>query len=259
MTGINKEIGKSELSKTPNKAFKFKIKEHAIHSEHIANNSIITEHIQDKAITLPKLDQELIDIIYTIADDLSHITGKGYMDYTFTIDPSFVIADGNVRCVCTASCINAFKPFTSIKFYVNDELKYTGGNTRTATTTITTDSTVTIKAEAVLNGRTIIKELQCVVKVPFYIGAGTVYTDVVNEEHRKEFYKVTRSNFDVVVGNDEHIYVIIPNSVMSHFQRVDMNGYEIPISRTVVGDYTVLESLNTYSAGTYNIDIEMDY
>lgn len=259
MTGTNKEIGRSELNKTPNKAFKFKIKERAIHSEHIAEDSIGTEHIKDKSITLPKLDQELVDMLYTLAKDLAGITGKDYMDYTFTIDPQFVIADGNVRCVCTASCLNAFEPFTSIKFYVNDELKYTGGNTRTAAMTITTDGTVTIKAEAVLMGKTIIKELQCVVKVPFYIGAGNNYTDILNEGHRKEFYKVTRSNFDVTAANNEHIYLIIPNSVMSHFQRVDMNGYEIPISRTVVNDYTVLESLNTYSAGTYNIDIEMDY
>jgi hypothetical protein len=38
-----------------------------------------------------------------------------------------------------------------------------------------------------------------------------------------------------------------------------MNGYEIPMAAPIdVDDFVVYKSINTYNAGTYNIDIDIN-
>jgi hypothetical protein len=58
------------------------------------------------------------------------------------------------------------------------------------------------------------------------------------------------------------MFIIIPVSHKGEFRRADMNGLgikiEIPMASTTYDDYIVYKSLNTYKAGTYNIDIDIN-
>ena len=78
-------------------------------------------------------------------------------------------------------------------------------------------------------------------------------------EHNVSTLNSISGSINLVVPEDSHIYVVVIESLRSGFRRMDMNGIEIPFSETTVNiegnTYHVLTSINTYSAGTYNIDI----
>ena len=93
----------------------------------------------------------------------------------------------------------------------------------------------------------------------FYIGAGSAYTDVLDNAHMKPVSKSMKISTNVTCANGDNIILVILSSFRDNFFRADMNGFEIPFTestQTVDGvQYNILVSENTYQADTYNIDI----
>lgn len=94
----------------------------------------------------------------------------------------------------------------------------------------------------------------------FFIGAGTSYTDVLDDSHLVTSTDL-RDSIDVTFQENDRLYVVLEDSMLDSFIRADMNGFEIPFDKSaesVIVDgvsCTVFSSKNTYKAGTYNIDI----
>jgi hypothetical protein len=78
-------------------------------------------------------------------------------------------------------------------------------------------------------------------------------------EHIINFDGTVSGRYNVTCAQGDHIYIVMDSGFRSSFSRADMNGFEIPFNETTetVDDkeYVVLESVNTYMAGTYEINI----
>lgn len=198
-------------------------------------------------------------------DEIGRITGKTYMDFTLTVHPTFIVKEDAGAVVVTADCSDAISDFDSIKFYVNGILRAESHDISvyTQNLAIDTEGVSTIRAVGVIFGKTITKEMQVTKSIPFFMGSGHTYTEVMNPECQKELIGTLEGDYDVTVKHDgEYMFIIIPISHKDEFRRADMNGLglkvEIPMNATEYEDYVVYKSLNTYKAGTYNIDIDIN-
>ena len=198
-------------------------------------------------------------------DEIGKITGKTYMDFSLTVQPTFIVKEGISTITVTADCSEAISDFDSIKFYVNEELKAESHDESvyTQTLTIENNGVSTIRAVGVIFGKTIIKETQVTKAIPFFMGSGQNYQEVLVPECVKELIGTLEGNYDVTVkNNNEYIFIVIPISHRDEFRRADMNGLglkvEIPMESVEYTDYVVYKSLNVYKAGTYNIDIDIN-
>lgn len=204
--------------------------------------------------TLTKLVGKFLDI-------LSDLTGKTYMDFKLTVQPTYVYQETPLTIGITADCTEAISDFDSIQLYVNDELIAESHGTSVFTRSYVINETSTIKAVGVILGKTITKTVTAVKEVPFFIGSGNTYTDVTVPECAQKLEGTLEGDYNMRVKNDgEYIFVIIPLSRKEEFRRckMDMNGIEIPFEESETSDYIVCKSVNTYQAGTYNIDIDIN-
>lgn len=201
----------------------------------------------------------LTKAIGRIWDELSTITGKTYMDYTLTIQPTQVYTEGIATVTITVDCTQSISDFDSLKIYVNNALVAQTSDVSRYTTTVQVDATSTVKVEGVIMGKTIVKEQQVYKEIPFFMGSGQNYQDAMTQDCHKELIGTLEGDYDVVIkANGDYMFIIIPISKKDEFRRADMNGYEIPLTKTEYTDYVVYKSLNTYNAGTYNVDIDIN-
>ena len=207
----------------------------------------------------------LTKAIGRIWDELGTLTGKTYMDYTLTVQPTFIPKEGVTTVTVTADCSEAISDFDSIKFYVNEVLKAESHDVTRyiENLTIENEGVSTIKAVGVIFGKTITKESQVTKILPFFMGSGQNYQEVMVPECQKELIGTLEGDYDVTIRNTgDYMFIIIPVSHKDEFRRADMNGLglkvEIPLSAEEHEDFVVYKSLNTYKAGTYNIDIDIN-
>ena len=198
-------------------------------------------------------------------DELATVTGKTYMDFTLTVQPTFIAKEGSATVTASADCADSIMDFESIKFYVNDELKAESHDVSVFThnLVIENDNISTVKAVGVIMGKRIVKETQVEKLFPFFMGSGQNYTDATNLECQKELIGTLEGDYDVTIKHTgDYMFIIIPASHKDEFRRADMNGLglkvEIPLSAEEHEDFVVYKSLNTYKAGTYNIDIDIN-
>jgi hypothetical protein len=195
--------------------------------------------------------------------EMGNITGKDYMDFKLTAVPVTTYSEGDVLVNITADCSDAISNFDNIKIYVDGVLIAESSDVEVFTTSYTISKTAVIRAEGVILGKLVTKQVTAIKEIPFFVGAGQVYTDVMNEEYRHEIVGTLEGNFDVTVKNTgDYFFIIIPTSRVSEFRRADMNGLglqiEIPMSMQIIEDIAIYKSLNSYQAGTYNIDIDIN-
>lgn len=207
----------------------------------------------------------LTDALYGILRELSSLTGKTYMDYTMTVNPTFIVKEGTATTTVTADSSEAMSNFDSIKFYVNDVLRAESYDVTVYTQDLDIDGYgfFTIKAEGVIFGKKIVKEMQVNKVFPFFMGSGQEYTEILVPECAKELIGTLEGDYDVTIRNTgDYMFIVIPISHKDEFRRADMNGLglkvEIPMQATETADYVVYKSINTYQAGTYNIDIDIN-
>jgi hypothetical protein len=188
--------------------------------------------------------------------------GHAVFDFTLTVNPQYIFNETVEDHVSVkADCTGAVSDFDSVKVYVNDELRAESRNIRVFETTVIITETSTIKVVGTILGREIVKTAQVINEIPFFMGGGMQYTDIMNEECRKEIEGTLEGEYDATISSTgQYLFVIIPISRKEEFRRckMDMNGFEIPIEVTEMTDYIVCKSLNQYQAGTYNIDIDIN-
>lgn len=205
----------------------------------------------------------LTKAIGRIWEELGTITGKTYMDYTLTVQPTQIWAEEPKRVTVIADCSDAISDFDNIKVYVNGVLKAESHDiTRYQTTVEITEDSV-IRVEGVIMGKTITKTQEVRKAVPFFMGSGMNYQEVMVPENLKQLIGTLEGDYDLTVKNNgDYMFIIIPVSHKDEFRRADMNGLgikiEIPMASTTYDDYVVYKSLNTYKAGTYNVDIDIN-
>ena len=93
----------------------------------------------------------------------------------------------------------------------------------------------------------------------FWLGAGNTYADIMNVDHVIPITNGMRGAYDINISQGQHIIVVVGETLADKFIRADINGIEIEFNKSTVtiGDtnYKVFTSVNTYQAGTINIDI----
>ena len=194
-------------------------------------------------------------------DEMSTITGKTYMDFTLTVVPTTTYSETSVAITIKADCSDSISNFDSIKLYIDNVLIGESSDLEVYTKAYTIHKTSMVKAVGVILGKTITKEQQVVKEIPFFMGSGQNYQDVMNEKCRKQLVGTLEGDYDVQINNTgDYLFVIIPNSKKEEFRRctMDMSGIEFQFTEEEHSRFLVCKSVNTYQAGTYNIDIDIN-
>lgn len=209
--------------------------------------------ISQKALT------KLIGKIWEAIEDPEHHV----FDFVLNVVPDTSFKEDGVTVSITCDSTGAISNFDDIKVYVDDVLIAESSDLEVFTTSAFITHTSVIKAVGTIIGKVITKTKQAVVEIPFFMGSGQNYQDVMNMDCHKELIGTLEGNYDVTVKrNGDYMFIIIPISHRDEFRRADMNGLglkvEIPLNEVVYDDFVVYKSANTYKAGTYNIDIDIN-
>ena len=190
---------------------------------------------------------------------ISFLGNQVKRDFTLTAEPTLAYSVSPISVLVTADCTGSITPFDYIKIYVEGELKAEAENLYVFSPTVILNTSSMIQAVGSIAGKVVTKEVRVVKEVPFFMGSGSVYTDVMNASCQKELDGSIEGSYDVVVrNNNDYIFIIIPITSKDEYRRADMNGYEIPVNKTEMPEFVVYKSLNRYNAGTYNVDIDIN-
>lgn len=208
------------------------------------------EHIGISQKTLTRA----INNIYSI---LESVTGETYLGFTWQISPSYFVGEESTMVHVTAQPAMAGEVLEHIELSVNGVV--IENSKRDYVTSYSFDLELTdtsvIKCTAYVLGVKYERE-QEITRYSFWVGAGTNFANIMTESN---LAMLPRSEKNITCAAGDNIIVVIGASLRDQFLRADINGVEIPFTETaetVDGKlYKVLTSDNTYSAGTYNIDI----
>lgn len=200
--------------------------------------------ITQKAIT---------DAINALNARIDDIAGEWTQGFSMVVTPDNFISEDT--CQVNISATAQTGVFDHIAFYADDVLIVEGDQVATLAHTATIDDTCTIKCVASILGREYIKSKVVTKYYPFFIGGGNTLEEALTPENAREVHGTLAGGYDVNIEEGQHIFVLIPTSLQSQVVRMDMNGYEIPMYVQTGVKNVVYKSMNTYQAGTYNIDI----
>lgn len=200
--------------------------------------------ITQKAIT---------DAINALNARIDDIAGEWTQGFSMVVTPDNFISEDT--CQVNISATAQTGVFDHIAFYADDEMIVEGDQVATLAYTATIDDTCTIKCVASILGREYIKSKVVTKYYPFFIGGGNTLEEALTPENAREVHGTLAGGYDVTIEEGQHIFVLIPTSLQSQVVRMDMNGYEIPMYVQTGVKNVVYKSMNTYQAGTYNIDI----
>lgn len=218
-------------------------------SQHLGFNENIG--VSQKAIT-----NAILKIWNKICDMTGEIISEGF---TMRVEPTHIITEEDIEVEVFAESQNPLSGFESLQFFANGVLKDVAHNVESYHTVFTINETSVIRCEAVMLGKTYVQEAEVVKQTPFFMGSGMHYEEVITPECEQPLEGTIEGSYDVTVKNTgEHIFILIPKSRTSEFRRADMNGYEIPFTRSTDNNFLILKSINLYNAGVYNIDIDIN-
>jgi hypothetical protein len=207
--------------------------------------------------------KSLTDMFIRIWNKMGEMTGECYMGFSMVVEPTAIACEGSARIHVTADSSGSISNFDYIKIYANEVLKAEGMAVETFDAEFDIDDTSIIKCVAVIAGRTFTKQEKVTKYMPFFIGSGQAYQDIMNEDCMKDLDGTLEGSYDMTVrSTGDHIFIIIPASRKQEFRRADMNGLglkiEIPMTASEYEGFVVYKSINTYQEGTYNIDIDIN-
>ena len=201
----------------------------------------------------------ITEAINKIWDKLDEMTGENHRAIRMAITPDFFTGD-SCNITMTATATELVGIFEHIEFLINGQ-PFEGNsadvvNSFSCSTIITEECDIT--CNATILGRVYTVSQHVYKSDVLYFGTGSTYNDVLNQQHaiRVEDFN---GDYNVEFDNGDYLFVIIPVEYSGAFVRADLNGMEIPMEQSTitVGDksYVVNKSINSYTAGTYNIDI----
>lgn len=198
-------------------------------------------------------------------DKIEDMTGEVLHGIQMSVSPTYFVGEDGADVHITASSRNSGEKFDQIAFYANDELVVKEKNTDYLEFDFHITEDTDVKCEAYLLGRKYTQEKTITKYSAFWMGSGDNYQEVMVRENLvpkapRTLPSDLRFSEDVTVAEDgQYIILIMGSSLSEGFIRADMNGFEIPFEAEDITvdnkSYKVYKSLNTYQAGTYNIDI----
>lgn len=266
--GLNKKILLSQVFESPAFSSFYKLLMDTIEQKCEELDTLI-EDIKESKLSLSDqfgdstavgiTQKTLTESINNIWAKLRDITGDDARELVMTITPPYFISNEGADVHIKATCKDANKVFEKVSLYLNGELLTEAENVESIDYDTHIDEESTIKCTAQIMGKEYSVEDTIKRYSNFFVGAGKVFTSIMDAEHSVEIGK--HKSINITCEDGDNIYVVIGEELASEFIRLDMNGFEIPFlegERTVVIDgvkYYIYISSNTYKAGTYNIDI----
>lgn len=191
---------------------------------------------------------------------LEEALGRTLLGFTWQVTPTYIYGEWPTTVHITALPTNPEEVFEYIKLTVGDEVvDEVEDNTASYAFDIDLQQTASIRLDAKLLGTAYYRTVDVHHYDSFWLGAGTDYADMMDEAHAINFGQGSRFAKDVVAADGDHIIIVMGDTWSPAFIRADIGGVEIPFTSqdvTIDGHtYKVFTSENTYSAGTYNIDI----
>lgn len=135
-------------------------------------------------------------------------------------------------------------------------------NAKTATGSQTIDptfssapTTINFTAEAVIGSVKKTASFSVGLVNPMYVGAGAVYTNVVNDSHKQSVRTSASGAYNVTVAsNGQHVFFVVPSSMT--INKVTLSGFDFPLDAadtTSKSGYKIYKSSNTYKAGAISL------
>lgn len=202
----------------------------------------------------------LTTTINKIWDKIDSITGEISRGINMTVSPTFFTGDDGCTVTMTAATTEVAGQFDYIEFLINGQPfegnSANGVETFACTTNIQKECNVTCNAIIFGVQYSVTKHISH--NDMFWLGAGSTYADIFDDSHLIKLNNY-KGNYDVNVSYGNYLFVIVPNNASDIFIRADLNGVEIEFTSTIETinniEYKVYRSVNVYSAGIYNIDI----
>jgi len=200
--------------------------------------------VTQKALT------ETLDGLYKLIFDALGIE-VGDVQISITPDGFFSNEAAVVNIAATAD----YGLFDFVRVYFDGEKVIEETSIATFSEDKTISKTTTIKVEAQVLGKLYTYEKTVTISSDFFIGAGATYEDIYNPQHTRPYDGDPTGSYTIEVEEGQRIIIILPTADVSKIEQIEMNDFNIPMDTTTFGIYTVYTSLNTYQAGTYQIDI----
>ena len=273
-----KLIGNGPLSKKPKKGLSLVITDSAVTTRKIADKAVtarkladdviegIIDRIIEQGIEGVTLKDELGDstefgvtqraiteAIDSLGDRIDEIGNASLYNFSLMVSPEYLSTYGGGD--ITTTCTYEYGNFDSIKVYIGDTLAGEAEDTDTLTVTGSIQETTTIRAEAVIGGVTVTREHVVKYYSPSFIGSGSVSVDLVNSSRAIGYAGSLNVSCMVDVRDGDRIIAVTPKDSEIQIDKAYMSGIVIPMNTTDTQSYTVMESVNAYKAGRYEIGI----
>lgn len=285
MSEERKSIGAGKISKVPNKRLRLTIGDGAVNTKHIADGAITSQKISPDAIEYITADVQnqidsiqiggwaisqsfgnnehigvsqrtLTDAFNRIWNKFEEITGESLQGIRMTVTPDYFISESECTVHIVADSVGSYGKFEHIVILANGSKVVDAINTNHLEHDMVITDTTEITCVARILGNTYTKSRIVTKYFPFFIGSATRWEDVIQEKYTRPFNGSIKGNYDIDVEHtNDRMYIVIPASYNSEFNRADMNGFEIPFRIIDNNQFIIRESRNIYVKGIYNIDI----
>lgn len=194
-------------------------------------------------------------------DKFEEVTGEVYQGINMVITPTYFIGEDGCDVSITANTVEANGIFEKIAFYFNDDQipVVEGENVTVLTHSAHIIDTTIVTCKAKIMGIVYTREGVIRHHSSFWLGGGSTYEDIIDVEHVISIDNNMRGAYNVTVEEGQHIIIVVAEGLQEGFIRADINSVEIPFTEELItvddNSYRVFTSINTYHAGTYNIDI----
>lgn len=208
----------------------------------------------------------LTDALNKIWNKLDSITGEVTQGINMRITPPYFIGNKVVNVDVEAIGTNA--KFEHIAFYANDTIIDEASDVRTFNTSFKVRETTEVKCVATIMGIEY-EETKTITKYNgFFILAGdfestTETLETIDQNVDQYITTINNNNLEgyytVQCQQGDRIIIMLDASLARDFIRADFNGVVIEFNQELVNfrdeNYVMFTSVNTFTAGTYNIYI----
>lgn len=294
MNTKDKYIGQAPIKEEPKKPFLFRLADKCIKWKHlsdeVAGKINKVDDLQNQIDSLNKDEygrygiavsnqfgdnprigisqKTLTEAFHHFYQILSDITGEVYEGFSMAVTPDYYVGESGCTVTITASTLTTVGKFERIAFYWNSEeepflyredVYGIDGIEVELPLDKLLDDQIIIRCKAKILGQVYTEQKAIRHCDSLWLGAGSQATDVMVPANLIPASHHMRGAYDVSVSQGQHIIVVVGEALASGFIRADINGVEIDMTESTItqdgNTYKVFTSVNTYQAGTYNIDI----
>ena len=230
--------------------------QHQIDALDIHGIAVSNEFGSDPHISISQ--KTMTDAINKIWQKFEDITGEILQGVNMVVTPEYFISEDGTDVHITANTVDTNGIFEHIAFYGNGTLIAEASNVDYFEHDLHIDETTVIMCKAKIMGVEYTRQSVITHYNSFWLGAGNVYSDIMDVKHVIPITNGMRGAYDVHVEEGQKIIIIVGESLADGFLRADLNSVEIPFTESTVTvddkNYKVFVS-EPWVAGDYNIDV----